>query len=181
MTASTAPSSELAGQASTKEETRLMVDLPISEDDKMWLSRWTVGRDRKPGMEWLAGNPPPDTVRRMLISFLDRYGTETVFARVMAAHLDVDPVRLYAENWPRKAAKLAAEARARGDHPHADRLHAELISLMFCAKCGRPLEDPVSVERGIGPDCWGRLDPEWRRAISARISGTAPGSRMAAR
>jgi hypothetical protein len=154
----------------------IMTDLSTSEDDRMWLSRWTVGRDRKPGMEWLAGDPPPDAVRRMLIGFLDRYGTETVFARVMAAHLGVDPVRPYAENWPRKAAKLAAEARARGDHPHADRLHAELVALMFCGKCGRPLDDPMSIARGIGPDCWGRLDPRWRQAISERISGASEAS-----
>jgi hypothetical protein len=26
-----------------------------------------------------------------------------------------------------------------------------------CAFCGRSLEDPVSVSRGIGPECWGAL------------------------
>ena len=25
-----------------------------------------------------------------------------------------------------------------------------------CGCCGRPLTDPVSIERGIGPDCWSR-------------------------
>ena len=101
---------------------------------------------------------------------LDRGGPQTVFARVLAAHLGADPVRLYAENWPRKAAKLAEQARARGDHPHADELHAALIALMYCANCGRPLVDPVSIERGIGPDCWERIDPQWKRTIAARIA-----------
>ena len=73
---------------------------------------------------------------------------------------------------PRGAAKLAAECRARGDDPHADRLQAALVALMFCANCGRPLVDPVSIERGIGPDCWQQIDPAWRARIEARM--TAP-------
>lgn len=144
-----------------------MTDLPISEDDKTRLSRCRVGRQSL--TDWLASDPPADKARAILVKFLDRYGTETVFARVMAAHLGVDPVRLYAENWPRKAARLAAEARARGDHPHADQLHTSLVALMFCANCGRPLDDPVSIGRGIGPDCWGRIDPQWRQAIAERL------------
>lgn len=51
---------------------------------------------------------------------------------------------------------------------HADKLHGALVALMFCANCGRPLEDPQSVNRGIGPDCWGRIDPAWRSSIEAR-------------
>lgn len=39
---------------------------------------------------------------------------------------------------------------------------------MFCANCGRPLTDPVSIDRGIGPDCWEMIDPAWRVAIDAR-------------
>jgi hypothetical protein len=120
-------------------------------------------------MDWLASNPPADKVRAMLVKFLDRYGPATVFARVLAGHLGADPDQVYAENWPRKAAKLAAECRERGDHPHADKLHAALISLMFCANCGRPLMDPVSIDRGIGPDCWPRIDPGWRQAIITRM------------
>jgi hypothetical protein len=93
-----------------------------------------------------------------------------VLCRVLAAHLDVDPYQVYAKNYPRKAAKLAADARARGDHPHADELHSALIAMMSCANCGCPLVDLVSIERGIGPDCWQKVDPQWKRAIAERIA-----------
>jgi Family of unknown function (DUF6011) len=145
----------------------------LTDDDRMWLGRWTVGKQRQPGMEWLAGQPPADKVRAMLIKFMDRHGPETVFARVMADHLGADRHRLYAENWPRKAATLAADLRARGEHPHADRLHEALIALMYCAKCGKALVDPVSIERGIGPDCWTQISPAWRAAITGRLEAAA--------
>jgi hypothetical protein len=145
--------------------------IPLTDDDRMWLGRWKVGKPPQPGIDWLAAGPPADRVRAMLIKFMDRYGPETVFARVMSDHLRADRHALYAENWPRKAAKLAAECRARGDHPHADKLHTALIVLMFCANCGRPLVDPVSIDRGIGPDCWPRIDPAWRAAIEQRPAG----------
>ena len=146
----------------------LTTDLPLTEDDRLWLERWKVGRQA--GMEWLATDPAPDRVRAMLVKFLDRYGPQTVFARVMGAYLDADPHQVYAENWPQKAARLAAACRERGDQPHAEKLHAALIALMFCANCGRPLNDPGSIERGVGPDCWPRIDPAWRLAIAARIA-----------
>ena len=145
----------------------------LTDDDRMWLARWTVGRDRQPGMDWLASSPPPDKVRAMLVRFLDRYGPATVFARVLAGHLQADPDAVFAENWPRKAAKLAASCRARGEHPHADSLQAALVALMFCANCGRPLTDPQSVERGIGPDCWEHIDPAWQASIIQRIASAA--------
>jgi Family of unknown function (DUF6011) len=146
--------------------------ITLSDDDREWLARWAVSG--QPGMDWLSGNPDPSRVRAMLIKFMDRYGTESVFARLMADHLSVDRHVLYAENWPRKAARLAADSRARGDHPHADKLQAALVALMFCANCGRPLIDPVSINRGIGPDCWPRIAPEWRAAIEARTTGMVP-------
>jgi hypothetical protein len=145
---------------------------PLTDDDRFWLGRWTVGRDRQPGMEWLAADPPADQVRAMLVKFLDRYGPQTVFARVTGAYLSADPHQLFAENWPRKAARLAAACRERGDQPHADKLHAALVALMFCANCGRPLVDPLSIDRGIGPDCWGVIAPEWQTRISARLART---------
>lgn len=143
-------------------------ELQLTDDDQMWLSRCTVGG--KPIMDWLAADPPADKVRAHLVKFLDRTYPGFVACRILADHLGADPVRLYAENWPRKAAKLAGQARERGDHPHADELHAALVALMFCANCGRPLVDPVSIERGIGPDCWPRIDPQWRRSIAERIT-----------
>ena len=98
---------------------------PLSDDDRMWLSRWTVGG--QPGMKWLAGNPGIDRVRATLVKMLDRADPATVFARVLGEHLGVDPHQVYAENWPRKAARLAAACRERGDHPHADKLHGALV------------------------------------------------------
>jgi hypothetical protein len=142
--------------------------LPLTGDDRMWLARCTIGR--KPVLDWLAADPPVDAVRAALVKFLDRGGPRTVFSRILSAHIGADPVRLYAENWPRKAAKLAEQARARGDHPHAEQLHAALVALMYCANCGRPLVDPVSILRGIGPDCWERIDPQWKQAIVERIA-----------
>lgn len=151
----------------------------LTDDDRMWLGRWKVGR--QPGMDWLAGQPPADRVRAMLVKFMDRCGTETVYARVLADHLGADRHRLYAENWPRKAATIAAACRARGEHPRADQLHAALVALMYCANCGRPLADPVSIERGIGPDCWPRIDPAWRAAILGRLeAASAPLARQVA-
>jgi hypothetical protein len=147
---------------------------PLSDDDRMWLSRWRVGKQT--GEEWLNSKPPTGQAHAILVKILDRGGTNTVFARLLGEYLGVDPVKVYAENYPRKAAKLAAAARARGDHPHADKLHAALVALMFCANCGRPLVDPLSIGRGIGPDCWEVIDPEWRTRISARLAQTREGA-----
>jgi hypothetical protein len=139
----------------------------LTDDDRAWLARWRIGKQTFE--EWLNSKPPADQAHAILVKTLDRGGTSTVFARLLGEYLDVDPVKVYAENWPRKAAKLAAAARARGDHPHAGQLHAALVALMFCANCGRPLNDPLSIGRGIGPDCWEVIDPAWRDAISARL------------
>jgi Family of unknown function (DUF6011) len=140
----------------------------LSDDDRRWLSRWRVGKQT--GEEWLNSKPPTDQAHTILVKMLDRGGTNTVFARLLSEYLGVDPVKVYAENWPRKAARLAVACRERGDHPHADKLHAALVALMFCANCGRPLVDPLSIGRGIGPDCWEVIDPEWRGAISRRLA-----------
>jgi hypothetical protein len=78
---------------------------------------------------------------------------------------------VYAANYPRKAAKLD-----RGDDVHADRLHTALVALMYCANCGHPLTDPVSIERGIGPDCWPRIDPAWRDSITGRLAAEHAGT-----
>lgn len=140
----------------------------LTDDDRAWLARCTIGR--RPIMEWLATDPPADKVSAHLVKILDRAHPGFVVCRVLAAHIGADPCRVYAENWPRKAARLAKSARDRGDQPHADKLHAALVALMFCGNCGRPLEDPVSISRGIGPDCWGRINPQWRQAIASRLA-----------
>jgi len=43
---------------------------------------------------------------------------------------------------------------------------------MFCANCGRPLNDPMSIDRGIGPHCWDHIDPAWHASISQRLGET---------
>lgn len=58
----------------------------------------------------------------------------------------VDPARLWA------AEKVFAWARG----GFALEEKAEVFIELTCCFCGKPLTDPVSVERGIGPDCYGR-------------------------
>ncbi len=141
-------------------------------DEAAELARWHIGKGKHrqtvPG--WLASGPEPDRVRAMLVRALDRPDRSGALGRALAAHLGADLDALYAEHYPRKAARLAADCRGRGDHPHADRLHAALVALMFCASCGRPLTDPLSIDRGIGPDCWQDIGPAWRAAIEHRLS-----------
>ena len=83
----------------------------LTDDDRRWLASCTIGR--KPIMDWLADDPPADSVRAQLIKVLDRYrsGPLNIIARVLADHLGTDPVRLYASC---ASAKLAEQARARG-------------------------------------------------------------------
>ena len=80
---------------------------------------------------------------------------------------------MYAQAYPRKAAELAGEARARGDQPYAGKLETLPSALTRCANCGHPLRDPLSVSRGIGPDCWPAIDPEWRESIRQRLAADA--------
>jgi hypothetical protein len=68
---------------------------------------------------------------------------------------------------PRKAAErleerrqvgtmLDAGARATGSIPpteEAEALEAALEELDRCRRCGTELTDPVSIRRGLGPDC----------------------------
>ncbi len=140
----------------------------MTEAEAAELAIWHIGKLTVP--EWLASGPSPDRKRAVLVRLLDRVHTPNgLLIKVLARDLGMDPDALWAERHPRKAAKYAAACRARGDHPHADKLHAALISLMFCANCGVPLVDPLSIDRGIGPDCWERIDPAWRQAIITRI------------
>ena len=140
------------------------------------LSRWRIGG--QPAPAWLASRPDPRLVRAKLVRALDRPGRGGAFSRALARYLSADLDAVYAENYPRKAAQLAADARARGDHPHANKLHTALTALMHCANCGRPLTDPPSIARGIGPDCWPRIDPAWRQSISHRLEAEAPVTRV---
>jgi len=136
------------------------------------LARWWVGtrKGRMAPREYLATAPPAGEVMPRLIQLLDRPARGGALGRAFAAYLGADLDALFAEYHPRRAAKLAEECRARGDHPHAGKLHAALVALMFCANCGRPLNDPLSIDRGIGPDCWEVIDLEWRTRINARMA-----------
>jgi hypothetical protein len=137
------------------------------------LAEWKIGG--KPVTEWLTTErATPERVQAMLIRALDRPSRGGALSRALAAHLGADVDVVYAEHYPRKAAQLAKTARGQGDHPHADKLHAALVALMFCANCGRPLTDPESIDRGIGPDCWQVISPSWRAAIEARMPYPSP-------
>jgi len=141
----------------------------MTEDPAAELTKWKIGG--KPVREWLASDrATPDRVCAMLVRALDRPDRGGAISRALADHIGADVDHIYAKRYPRKAAKLAAECRARGDHPHADKLHTALVALMFCSNCGRPLTDPESVNRGIGPDCWQIIDPGWRDAIQRRLA-----------
>lgn len=152
-----------------------MTDTPAEEAE---LARWWVGtrNGRMTPREYLATAPPAHEVMPKLIRLLDRPARGGVLGRAFAAYLGTDLDTLFAEHHPRRAAKLAEECRARGDHPHADKLHAALVALMFCSNCGRPLVDPLSIDRGVGPDCWEVIDPEWRTRINARLAQTREGA-----
>lgn len=59
---------------------------------------------------------------------------------------DADPARVWA------AEKAFSWAHGSFDLDEK----AEVFMELSCSFCGKPLTDPVSVERGVGPDCWGR-------------------------
>jgi Family of unknown function (DUF6011) len=37
-----------------------------------------------------------------------------------------------------------------------------------CLRCGRRLTDPLSISRGLGPECRTKVDPRWRDAAEMR-------------
>jgi hypothetical protein len=55
---------------------------------------------------------------------------------------------------PKKLAERAARLRDVGRPDDAAQVERILAAAGHCKHCGRPLSDPVSVERGVGPDCW---------------------------
>jgi hypothetical protein len=57
----------------------------------------------------------------------------------------------------RDAAKARGDAEALADlERRAEALAGMLARAHRCRHCGRPLEDPVSVARGIGSTCWAK-------------------------
>lgn len=66
-----------------------------------------------------------------------------------------------------------------------EQVHAELAGLLeglkgsgHCRDCGRKLEVPESIERGIGPDCWARREVE-RIQAEEKAAGVSTGDRDA--
>jgi hypothetical protein len=57
---------------------------------------------------------------------------------------------------PGRQAETAARLRATGRLERADKLERQLVALGRCKHCGRKLSDPVSIERGVGSDCWAK-------------------------
>lgn len=40
--------------------------------------------------------------------------------------------------------------------------HFEVKHAGFCGRCGKLLTNPESIDRGIGPECWGKMHPEYK-------------------
>jgi hypothetical protein len=47
---------------------------------------------------------------------------------------------------------------------------AEIVAEDACGKCGLPLTDPESIERGFGPDCYGMLTKSRHADLFARAA-----------
>ncbi|HEY2303913.1 MAG TPA: DUF6011 domain-containing protein [Acidimicrobiales bacterium] len=60
---------------------------------------------------------------------------------------------------PRRAALHARWYRAQGRDDEAQTLEDYNASRGFCKCCGRRLTNPVSVARGIGPECYANRPP----------------------
>lgn len=89
------------------------------------------------------------------VIFVDDPTLEWPEGKVGAFYLDTgewkpakgaDPARTWA------AEKAFAWAHGRGALDE----QAEVFIELSCCFCGKPLTDPVSIERGIGPECYGR-------------------------
>lgn len=65
----------------------------------------------------------------------------------------------YASKWPVKAAEYIARHDKEGDpdQARAAALKVALPARGCCRICGRALGKKLSVERGVGPDCWEKL------------------------
>ncbi len=59
----------------------------------------------------------------------------------------------------------------RGDHPLSAGLQIRLED--YCGHCGRPLSDPQSIDRGFGPECWGRTTKAKHQRRNATPSDSA--------
>jgi hypothetical protein len=74
----------------------------------------------------------------------DKVGTYNPGSQRLYEADGADPARVFA------ALQVMAYASGQPTHPQARVLEASR-----CGRCGRELTDPVSIERGIGPECYG--------------------------
>lgn len=44
-------------------------------------------------------------------------------------------------------------------------MNEKKISSSICRRCGKPLKDTMSKERGYGPECWKKVTREGRRKL----------------
>lgn len=44
-------------------------------------------------------------------------------------------------------------------------MNEKKISSSICRRCGKPLKDTMSKERGYGPECWNKVTREGRRKL----------------
>lgn len=97
-----------------------------------------------------------------------------------------DPRREYPDNYVGRFYKDTGEWRpGRDADPAREWLARKLIAYAFgtyrlnevadvflraeCCMCGRPLEDPQSIERGIGPECFGRSTKSKKAAHQTQL------------
>lgn len=69
-----------------------------------------------------------------------------------------DPARVWA------ALNALAWIADGGEHDQA-----EFVEESHCGRCGRELTDPVSIERGIGPECYGKLTGSQHQVKASRL------------
>lgn len=65
--------------------------------------------------------------------------------------------RFYEDDNADSARVWAAAAVLRWLCGEADETHATYQESSECGRCGKQLTDPVSIERGIGPECYGKI------------------------
>lgn len=98
----------------------------------------------------------------------DRVGTYYPNSQYFYAARDADPARVW-------AAEQTLYAVTKG------LLETDKFTLKeanYCGKCGRELTDPVSIERGLGPDCYGAVTGSMHQMKQSqdKKGRTVPGS-----
>ena len=99
----------------------------------------------------------------------DRQLSVHVSYTTSGAHRDMYMTRALAMRTVRTLESLHAIATTAGDvaecwelEQQLDAYRAALHRAGVCSSCGRMLEDPQSIERGLGPDCYRKQQPTRR-------------------